>query len=229
MNITKCIITALQMEADLIIKKYDLKEDKNVWSLKLFTWERKTHEDEHENIVLAVCGEGKIHSAFATSYLCENYDFQKIVNIWIAWNLNPDILAIWDVILPNTFMQHDFYMPKEIDFSSHLRETIFLEYAIGQEYNLEKFSLHLSGICATGDQFVDNADLQSEIHEHYGADVVDMEAYAILSVLKNYHRLDRAVVIKSVSDGADEQSAKNSMENLELAMQNAVNILEFTL
>jgi nucleoside phosphorylase len=120
-------------------------------------------------------------------------------------------------------------MPESIDFSKHLREPIFLEYAIGEEYNLEKFTLHLSGICATGDQFIDNNDLKTEIVEKYGADIVDMEVYSILTVLKAYDLLDKTVVIKSVSDGADESAETNSMDNLNLAMENAVAILEFTL
>lgn len=229
MKITKAIITALQLEADLIIEKYNLSETGSKGSLKIFEGTRKNDDEETENIVLLVCGEGKIHSAFAATYLCENYSPEKIVNIWIVGNLNHEDLKIGDVILPNTFVQHDCYMPAEIDFSKHLREPIFIEYAIGEEYDLEKFSLHLSGICATGDQFVDNADLQAEIRETFWADIVDMEAYSILSVLKQYDMLDKTVVIKSVSDGADSDSKNDSMGNLKLAMENAVNILDFTL
>jgi len=226
---TKWIITALRLEADLVIEKYNLKETKTIWTLAIFEWERVWEEDEKENIVLLVCWEGKTQSAFATTYLCENYSLDKIVNIWIVWNLNPEILSIWDVMIPNTFVMHDFYMPEEIDFHKAQREPIFLEYAIGEEYDLSKFTLHLSWICATGDQFIDNTDLQSEISEKYWADIVDMEAYSILSVLRNYGLLDKTVVIKSVSDSADSDAKENSMDNLNLAMENAVNILDFTL
>lgn len=228
MHITKAIITALEAEAKIIIEKFSLQEKHTLGSLKIYEWEREWNE-EKEHIVLAICGEGKIHSAFATSYLCENYTFEKIVNIWIVGNLNHEELKVWDVILPNTFIQHDFYMPEELDFSKELRAPIFIEYAIGQEYNLEKFSLHLNGICATGDQFVDNTDLQAEIREAFWADIVDMEAYSVLAILKNYNRLNKAVVIKSVSDGADTSSKDTTMNNLEFAMQNAFAILEFTL
>ena len=68
-----------------------------------------------------------------------------------------------------------------------------------------------------------------KIVEKYGADIVDMEVYSILTVLKAYDLLDKTVVIKSVSDGADESAESNSMDNLNLAMENAVAILEFTL
>jgi len=166
-QLTKAIITALQWEADIIIKNYWLKEVKKVGSLQIYEWTKKSDTNEDEKIVLLISGEGKIHSAFATTYLCENYNPDKIVNIGIVWNLNHDQLKIWDVMIPNTFVQHDFYIPPELDFSKSQREAIFLEYAIWEEYNLEKFSLHLSGICATWDQFIDNDDLWAEIRETY--------------------------------------------------------------
>jgi hypothetical protein len=56
-----------------------------------------------------------------------------------------------------------------------------------------------------------------------------MEVYSILSVIKAYDMLDKTVVIKSVSDGADDTAEENSMDNLNMAMQNAVAILDFTL
>lgn len=229
MEITKAIITALQQEADIIIQKYNLGETKKQWSLRIYEGSRKNDDNEGEHIVLLICWEWKIHSAFASTYLCENYQVEKVVNIWIVWNLNPDLLKVWDVMIPNTFVGHDFYMPQELDFSKHLRDPIFLEYAIGQDYDLEKFQLHLNGICATGDQFIDDDGYASEIREELWADIVDMEAYSILSILKQYDLLDKAVVIKSVSDGANEDSKKSTLPNLKIAMNNAVAILDFTL
>lgn len=229
LTLTKAIITALEWEAKIIIKSYHLTQTKTLWYMKIFEWKKKNDDGEEENIVLIVCGEWKIQSSIATSYLCENYSPDKIVNIGIVGNLNHDILKIWDVIIPNTFVQHDFYMPKELDFSKYQREAIFLEYAIGEEYNLEKFSLHLNGICATGDQFIDNSDLASEIRESFWADIVDMEVYSILSVLKTYELLDKTLVIKAVSDGADTQSNDSTMSNLDYAMKNAFAILDFSL
>ena len=229
MKITKAIITALQQEADIIISKYNLKPEKTQGSLKIYEGNRKNDDNETEKIVLLICWEWKIHSAFATTYLCENYSVEKIVNIWIVWNLNPSLLQVGDVIIPNTFVGHDFYMPKELDFSKHLREPIFIEYAVWEDYDLEKFQLHVSGICATWDQFIDDDGYASEIREELWADIVDMEAYSILSVLKQYDLLNKTVVIKSVSDGANNESKDTTLSNLETAMSNAVAILDFML
>ena len=229
MIITKAIITAMPEEAELIIEKFGLKKEKEIGFLTVFEWETDGDDGEKEHVVLLLCGVGKIHATFATTYLFENYSPEKIINIGVVWNLNHEAIKVWDVIIPNTFIQHDVYIPEAIDSLKYLRDPIFTEYAIGEDYNLEKFTLHLSGICVTGDQFIDNKDLMQELVEEHSADIVDMEAYAILSVVKAYNALDKVVVIKSVSDGADGEAAGDHVDNLKLAMENAVAILEFTL
>ena len=40
MNLTKAIITAMKEEAELIIKKFNLKETKSLKNIKIFEWTR---------------------------------------------------------------------------------------------------------------------------------------------------------------------------------------------
>ena len=58
MKLTKAIITAMEEEADLIIKKYGLEEiksDKIPKTVKIFEWERKNYdEDCQDKIVLVI-------------------------------------------------------------------------------------------------------------------------------------------------------------------------------
>lgn len=216
-------------EAELIIEKYGLKEEKKQGYMTLYVGQIDGDEWEREEIVLALCWVGKIHATMATTYLFENYQIAKLINIGVVWNLKWDEIKVWDVIIPNTFLQHDTYIPDFIDTLSYLRDPIFVEYAIGENYDLQKFSLRLSGICITWDQFIDNPEKISQLEEEYSADIVDMEAYAILSVAKVYESLDKCVCIKSVSDGADSEAAKDHVDNLNFAMENAVAILDSVL
>lgn len=229
MKMTKAIVTAMPEEAELIIEKYNLKEEKKHGHMTIYLWEREWDEWETEEIVLALTGVGKIHATMATTYLFENYDISKLVNIGVVGNLRWDEIQVGDVIIPNTFLQHDTYIPAAIDNLSYLRDPIFIEYAIGENYDLQKFSVRLSGICVTGDQFIDNQETMERLVEDHSADIVDMEAYAILSVAKAYDALDRCVSIKSVSDGANNDATKDYSDNLTFAMENAVAILDFTL
>lgn len=228
MRLTKVIVTAMKEEADIIINRFNLKETKKLKNLVIFEWERE-NEWEKENIVLALTGIGKIGAAIGTSYIFENYQVDKLLNIGIAGSLGNVDVRVGDVFLPNTFIQHDMYLPFEWAHLDYAKAPIFLEYAIGENLDLNKFGLVMNGVCLTGDQFIDNEEKVNELREDHGADLCEMEAFSILSVAREYDALDKCVVIKAVSDGANSEAKDTHMDNLEFAMNNSVDVLELIL
>lgn len=225
MELVKAIFTAMKKEADIIIKKYDLKEIKTLSNIIIYEWKR----EEEEKIVLVVSGIGKVQMAIGASYIFENYDVFKLINIWIAGNIGWDDLKVGDVVLPNTFIQHDTYLPSESQEFSYFKDPIFLEYAIGENLDLKKFWLIMNGICITGDQFIDNEEKAKKLKEDFWECIVDMEAFSLLSVAREFNALDKCIVIKAISDGADENARKNYLDNLEIAVNNSVIILDSVL
>ena len=228
MNLTKAIVTAMKEEADLIIKKFDLKETKSLKNIKIFEWTR-SWDDWEENLVLVLWWIWKIQAAIATTYLLENYSVDKIINIWIAGNLTGNDLKVWDVLLPNTFIQQDMYLPFEWSHLDYAKKPIFLEYAIWENYDLQKFWLILNWVCVTGDEFVDKEERISKLRVDFWADICEMEAFAILTTAREYGILDKCIVIKAISDWADNEAKDAHMNNLEFAMENSIAILEFVL
>lgn len=228
MNLTKAIITAMKEEAELIIKKFNLKETKSLKNIKIFEWTR-VWDDWEENIVLVLWWIWKIQAAIATTYLLENYSVDKIINIWIAGNLTGNDLKVWDVLLPNTFIQQDMYLPFEWSHLDYAKKPIFLEYAIWENYDLQKFWLILNWVCVTGDEFVDKEERISKLRVDFWADICEMEAFAILTTAREYGILDKCIVIKAISDWADNEAKDAHMNNLEFAMENSIAILEFVL
>ena len=228
MNLTKAIITAMKEEAELIIKKFNLKETKSLKNIKIFEWTR-SWDDWEENLVLVLWWIWKIQAAIATTYLLENYSVDKIINIWIAGNLTGNDLKVWDVLLPNTFIQQDMYLPFEWSHLDYAKKPIFLEYAIWENYDLQKFWLILNWVCVTGDEFVDKEERISKLRVDFWADICEMEAFAILTTAREYGILDKCIVIKAISDWADNEAKDAHMNNLEFAMENSIAILEFIL
>lgn len=228
MELTKIIITAMKEEADIIIKRFNLKEFEKKNNLVFFEWNRET-DLWKEKIILVLAGIWKIQSAFAMTYILENYVPDKIINIGIAWNLNDNDVKIWDVFLPNTFIQHDMYLPFEWAHLDYAKKPIFLNYAIWNSYDLNKFWLILSWVCLTWDQFIDDEEKVKKLRMTYLADVCEMEAFAILSVAREYNMLDKCVVIKAVSDWANNEAINAHMDNLDFAMNNSVDVLELVL
>lgn len=228
LKLTKAIITAMKEEAEIIIKKFDLKETNKLKNIKIFEGKRVGDEWE-ENIILVLAWIGKIQASIATTYLLENYSVDKIINIWIAGNVSRADLKIWDVVLPNTFIQHDIYLPFEWEHLDYAKKPIFLEYAVWENYDLQKFWLMLNWVCVTWDEFIDNEEKILDLRINFWADVCEMEAFAILSVAREYDMLDKCIVIKAVSDGADNEAKEAHMTNLDFAMENSVSILDFIL
>jgi nucleoside phosphorylase len=138
-------------------------------------------------------------------------------------------VKIGDVFIPNTFVCHDTYLPFDGAHLDYFKKPIFTEYAVGENYDLQKFGLILSGICLTGDQFIDDVAKVSELREKYDADVVEMEAFSILSVAREYNALDKCIVIKAISDLADASATHDQENNLLLAMTNSIIVLDFML
>ena len=228
MELTKVIITAMKEEADLIIKRFNLKKNEQKNGIMLYEWIRETDEWD-EKIILALSGIWKVQASITMTYLLENFDPDKIVNIWIAWSLNTSDAKVWDVFLPNTFIQHDMYLPFDGDHLDYAKKPIFLNYAVWDSFDLNKFWLVLSWICLTGDQFIDDEKKVLELREEFWGDVCEMEAFAILSVARYYNLLDKCVVIKAVSDWANNEAIDAHMSNLEFAMNNSVDVLELVL
>ena len=87
----------------------------------------------------------------------------------------------------------------------------------------------MNWVCATWDEFVDNRERMLELRNDFWADICEMEAFAILTTAREYGILDKCIVIKAISDWADNEAKDAHMNNLEFAMENSIAILEFVL
>jgi 5'-methylthioadenosine/S-adenosylhomocysteine nucleosidase len=214
----------MKEEANIIIKKFNLKSVKKFKTLEIFEWEKNWIK-----IVLILAWIWKIQASLATTYLFENYIIEKLINIWIAGNISNQDIKVWDVFLPNTFIQHDMYLPFDWEHLDYAKKAIFIDSAVWINYDLKKFWLIMNGICLTWDQFIDDEKKIKELKEKFSWDLVEMEAFAILSVAREYEALNKCIIIKAVSDWADSTSKDDHMSNLDFAMNNATNILELIL
>lgn len=228
MILKKAIITAMKEEAELIINKFNLKSVKKSDTFEVFEGTRET-ESGIDDIVLVCAGIGKVAATIGTSYIFENYQIEKLINIWIAGNLKSEEYMIGDVIMPNCVIQHDMYLPFEGEHLDYAKKPIFIENVADSNYDLNRFGLVLNGICVTGDQFVDDEEKILELKNEYGADICEMEAFAVLSVARENKVLDKCYVIKAISDGANNEAREAHMSNLDFAMNNSIQVLELIL
>lgn len=207
----------MQEEAELIISRYGLHLTQQLNTIRFY---------ENETIVLALSGVWKIQASIATTFMIQNYAPNFLINIWIAGSLKGEKAKIGDVFLIQKISQHDLYLPFEWEHLSYAKDQIFLPFSPIFSEKENKFWLHLDGFCLTGDQFIDDEKRVQQLQETTQADVVEMEAFAFASTTRELGKLEKTIVIKAVSDGANNQAQSAHMDNLEFAMENSLIILE---
>ncbi|MDO4713689.1 MAG: 5'-methylthioadenosine/S-adenosylhomocysteine nucleosidase [bacterium] len=176
-------------------------------------------------MVLVLSGVGKIQASLATTLLCERYMPQWLINIGIAGNLKGNQAEIGEVFLMREVRQHDLYLPFEGEHLAYAKEAMVLpEWRMPEQER--DFVLQYGGIAVTGDQFVDDEQKVQLLFEQTGADVVEMEAFAFASVARAFGKLQNTIIIKAISDGADDQAKLAHMDNLDFAMRNSIVILQ---
>lgn len=210
------IITAMQEEAEHIIKMYWLKNTKKLKNISIY---------ENDNIVLALAWIWKVQASIWVTYLFLNYDISKLINIGIAWSLLWKNASIWDVFLVNKISQHDMYLPFDWSHLDYAKREIVINNNIFLDWDFE-FKLVNNSYCLTGDQFIDDNNKVSELRGKYNADVIEMEAFAVASVAREFDKLDNCIFIKAISDWADSDAKDAHMWNLDFAMQNSLKVLE---
>lgn len=210
------IITAMNEEAEHIINLYWLKNIKKLKNLTIY---------ENDNIVLALAWIGKVQASIWATYLFLNYEISKLINIGISWSLLWDNASIWDVFLVNKISQHDMYLPFEWSHLDYAKKEIIINNDLFLDWNFE-FKLVKNAYCLTGDQFIDDNNKVSELRNKYNADVIEMEAFAVASVAREFNMLNNCVFIKAISDWADSDAKDAHMWNLDFAMQNSLKVLQ---
>ena len=208
------IVCAMDDEAKMIIKKYNLEKIKETKFTKIY---------KNEKIVLVVTWIWKIQASIGTMLLLNYWPFEKIINIWIAGNTWKQAAKAGDVFIVNEVFQHDMYLPFEWSHLDYAKKSIKIN---DLKLNVEGVNIYSGAICASWDQFIDDREKIKKIVEKTWANVVEMEAFAFLSVLREFDLLDKAIVIKSVSDTADENAHTEHEFNLDLAMENGIKVLD---
>lgn len=160
-------------------------------------------------IVLSKSGVGKVNSSTTTQFIIDKFKPRYIINIGIAGGLTPD-LKIGDTIIADKMIQYDFDLtalgkPKGYmdDGSGTDKPTIYYSNKpLVDKFVQYKELIKRTGTIATGDVFVIDAKIKSDIQKEFGADAIDMESAAIVQTAKRNNI--PVVVLRTISDGVND-------------------------
>lgn len=177
------------------------------------------------DVVIARAGVGKVNAAVCAQTMALIYEPELIINSGVSGALVPE-LRVGDVVIGTDVVQHD------VDTTALGDEPGFVSTVDRLSFPLDNFASTaiaaaaeelgiraVRGRIASGDQFVASTERKEEIVRLFSAVTCEMEAGAIAHVCF-LNRIPCAV-IRSISDGGNEEAPMSYEEFLPLAAKNS--------
>ena len=184
----------------------------------------------NKNIVIAKSGIGKVYAAICATAMILNFNIEKLIHIGIAGSLDED-LKVNDLAIASSTIQYDvdqtfFDMP--LGFIQGV-DLVNLPCSEKMVNDLKKCADNLNisykvGVIATGDQFINNADLKKKIISNFNAIACDMESAATNQVCY-INKIDFCAV-RSFSDGGADVKTSDYFEAKITASDTATRVIK---
>lgn len=221
------IIGAMDEEVMTLKEKMEIKEVRSIASLEFYIGTLKK-----TSVVVVMGGIGKVNAAMCTQVMIDCFHVDAIINTGVAGALS-DELEIGDVVISSDMVQHDI-------------DATAFGYAIGQIPRMNVFSFkadeHLISIAergtdvlprstnvyvkriVSGDMFVAGQEKKQWLIDKFDGFCTEMEGAAIAQVA--HVNKTPFVIIRSISDKADDSAEMNFDEFVTLAANNSCKMIE---
>ena len=175
-------------------------------------------------------GIGKVNAALCAQKLIDLYHPEAIINVGVAGALEKS-LHVGDIVISTDAVQHDFDTtvfgdaPGQIsgfDVLAFPADPALIEKA---EAAAAKLGYHyVTGRVASGDQFIEAKEKKDYIISQFGAACTEMEGAAMAQAA--YVNGVPFVILRAISDGADEGAIMSYTEFVVLAAKKSTALLK---
>lgn len=183
------------------------------------------------NIVLLLCGIGKVAAAVGTTILIDQFNPDVVINTGSAGGLSKD-LDVGDIIISDSVMYHDVdvtlfgykygQLPKMPE--AFIPDKKLIESA--QKASTRVKDIHIrSGLIITGDSFIHTKEAVKNIKSKLPKmEATEMEAASIAQVCHMFSK--PFLIIRSISDVPGKKSKQSFEEFLIVAAKNSGKLVE---
>jgi adenosylhomocysteine nucleosidase len=219
------IIGAMEEEVKNIIEEMVNPKQKTIAGMVF--WQGDFHG---RPTVSVICGIGKVNAAVCAQLLITVYKVERIIFTGVAGALDPDV-KVGDVVISRDCIQHDIdvtgsgydfgVIPRmETNIFMADSEMVKLAVAAGKKLEEEGLSLRVHvGRVLSGDQYVCNREKSRWLHTYFSGTCVEMEGAAVAQVC--YLNKVPFVIIRSISDGADDDAETTYERFKDIALRNS--------
>lgn len=178
-----------------------------------------------QKIVICLSGIGKVNAAFATTLIIEKFKPKLIINTGVSGGLGR--LKPLDLVIADKVVQHDVDTTPLGDPKGMVSTINKIYFQTSENFNNEMLkylnNAHV-GTLACGDQFIADKELSQKIVDNFDAIACDMESGAVAQVA--YLAGTNYVIIRGISDGADEGAAMDFLQMVNEMSKNIYNAVK---
>ena len=219
------IISAMNVELESIKElMVDIKK-KSISNISFYQGKINNKE-----VVIAVCGIGKVFAAICAQTMILNYKVDAILNVGVGGSLSKK-LDVASVCISTSLVQHDMD-------TSPLGDPVGLisginivnipadaNIALNVKKILDKLNINNEmGVIASGDQFINDKQKKNYIKRTFNAIACEMEGAAIAQVC--YVNKVPFCVIRAISDNADGNSHIDYPIFVKMAVKNTTRLID---
>ena len=201
------IICAMKAELDSIINILGIQTTTIINGN--FTYQTANYHNKQ--LVFLLCGIGKVNATIHTQYIIDHKTPDLVINVGVAGGLSAD-LNFGDVVVATDLVYHDFDLTafnlplgqvSGMDVFAFPCDKKLVEIAKTTPITEYKIT---SGRIVTGDQFIDDINKVTMLHNQFNAIACEMEGAAVAHTC--YTNKIPFVVIRALSDMAGQHGTK---------------------
>ncbi|MDF2883447.1 MAG: S-adenosylhomocysteine nucleosidase [Clostridiaceae bacterium] len=220
------IIAAMAEELSLIVKAMNTTREENKAKMNF-----KYGELYGNEVVAVVCGIGKVNAAICAQILIDDFKVDKVINVGVAGGTGKDVMP-GDVVIGNSLVQHDVdtsafgdkigQIPRLDTYSFKCDEELIN--AATEACEAAGSHNYFIGRIVTGDQFINDALKVKWLNSEFDALACEMEGGSIAQTC--YLNCVPFVIIRSISDNANNGAHMDYDKFVPIAVENSTNILK---
>ncbi len=218
----------MQIEADDIIALLD-----NIETTEKFGMTFTNGTLDGKEVVIAVCGIGKVNAAMCAVTMINDYSPDIVLNSGVAGAVSP-VVSIGDLVVGTKAVEHDMNMTpigcKQGEVELPSGKMIYFECDKEASLLLEKICSAIEdtktarGVVASGDIFISDRSQRFRLNERFGALACEMEGAAIGHVC--FCCKTPFVILRAISDDINENKAMDFVKFCSLAVKKTVAAVE---
>ncbi len=188
-----------------------------------------------KSVVVVRCGIGKVNAAICTQILVDVFNSDVIINTGVAGALSPQ-LNIGDIVISSDAVQHDMdatgfgynrgIIPRmNSSYFQADKKLIKIAEEASKKFD-DSIQVYVERI-VSGDQFVSDQHMKKQIMKDFKGYCTEMEGAAIAQTC--YLNQIPFVIIRSISDKADQSAEVNFSEFVQIAANHSRLMIEHML